>query len=490
MLMREDAITDPRKNITLLVLIVIVAGICKISVFLMVYTDDPSRIFSPDSASYVNTARAFLKTGRFAISPDRPDSPQVVRTPGYPFFIASIFFVFGDEKYPPLIITQLLLSLGTIIVTYRIVALIWGANVAVVSALLLTLDLPSFISSQQVLTETLFTFVLSVAIFSVIYTLRKPQHVVFLAVSHGVFLSFAILIRPIAYYLIVPIIVTFVLILRTSLALQWRKIGIAVMMLIIPWIILVGGWKLRNYSITGKAEFSYIQGVNLLFYRGADIIAQRDGIPFNEARQHLGYENYREVYPETRNWSNAQLSQHWKREGLRLICQYPGLFLKSQIWGAVKMMLGPGEHTFLAYVSDYREETGPGRDFFKLPLNVYMQKWIIDKTGFFIFFLLAENYLILLYSSIIFSLWQLIRAKKDSSSGYREKKNEMGIHLFIWILILYFIAISAGPEAYSRFRVPIMPLLSIYAGHGIYQIVRVVREWRHATKSSYERVRN
>ena len=57
------------------------------------------------------------------------------------------------------------------------------------------------------------------------------------------------------------------------------------MVSISPWIILVGGWQLRNYLITGKAEFSYVQGANLLFYRGAGIVAQRDSISFKEAQE-------------------------------------------------------------------------------------------------------------------------------------------------------------------------------------------------------------
>jgi hypothetical protein len=39
------------------------------------------------------------------------------------------------------------------------------------------------------------------------------------------------------------------------------------------------------------------------------------------------------------------------------------------------------------------------------------------------------------------------------------------------LLILYFVVLSSGPEAYPRFRVPIEPLLAMLAGVG-YQHLR------------------
>ncbi len=38
-----------------------------------------------------------------------------------------------------------------------------------------------------------------------------------------------------------------------------------------------------------------------------------------------------------------------------------------------------------------------------------------------------------------------------------------------WGLVAYFLLVSAGAEAYYRFRVPLMPILSVYAGAGLTQ---------------------
>ena len=450
-----------RRKTRILFFVILLGGVCKIALFFTVQSIASERIFSPDSPSYINTARVFLTTGHIAVSPDRPDAPQARRTPGYPLFIAGIFFFFG-ETWSALIVTQILLSLGTIIITYLIVSFVWDTRAAIISVCLLSLDIPSLVSSQKVMTETLFTFVLVVAILSVIAMFKTPRHAEFFLFSFGLALSVATLIRPISYYLLFPVIPCVIWILKTHFRFRRKKIIIAVLMLISPWMLLVGGWQLRNYIVTGKAEFSYIQGVNLLFYRGAGILAEREGIPFEEARDRLGYGRYAELHPETTGWSEAQLDWRWKHEGLQLIIQHPLYCLKSQIRGALTMLLGPGESPFLTYATDYQETSGPIGDVFRLSFKSYVQKWIIEKTGFFLLFLLAESHLLLVYTSIACSVWHL----------FKIENSQWGLHIVLWLILLYFIVISAGPEAYSRFRVPIMPIFCVYAGHGLSLILK------------------
>ena len=43
--------------------------------------------------------------------------------------------------------------------------------------------------------------------------------------------------------------------------------------------------------------------------------------------------------------------------------------------------------------------------------------------------------------------------------------------------ILYFVLVS-GPEAYPRFRVPIMPFMTILSGFGIEQLALLIRSRR------------
>jgi hypothetical protein len=64
---------------------------------------------------------------------------------------------------------------------------------------------------------------------------------------------------------------------------SWR-IGAA---LLVPFLLLVGGWMARNGVITGVPVLSTIEGVNLLEYRAAGAIAEEEDVSLDQARARL-----------------------------------------------------------------------------------------------------------------------------------------------------------------------------------------------------------
>ena len=138
------------------------------------------------------------------------------------------------------------------------------------------------------------------------------------------------------------------------------------------------------------------------------------------------------------------------------------------------MMLGTGWREFLRYLAGDKWETslegGPSKDVFKLSFTAYVQKWVIEKTGLFVLFFFAEMHLLVLYASCTVTMWQLIRTGKI----WRVKEGGLrGAHILILVSIayLFMVSISAGPEAYFRFRIPMMPLLAVYGGYGLIRIM-------------------
>ena len=448
--------TNKTTDIIYLAIIMLVVGIAKISLLFAFNMIERDKIFSPDSASYIDTARAFQQTGRFAVSPEKADVPQLIRTPGYSCFISMSFWLFG-ERYAPLIALQILLNLGILAMVYYSSNLLWGRTSAFLAVILLSFDIPLFISSLRILTETLFTFTLYLTLSFAVLLVKYSRHVYCFAFLQGFFLALTVLIRPIAYYLIILLSLVNIIFFRTELKLSWKKVAAAGLLFVSPYILIIGSWQIRNYQYSGTTEFSYIQGFNLLFYRGAGIIAQRDGISFREAQYHLGYKELVQSAPEQVLESIAELNQQWVQKSFQLFFQYPLLLLKDQFRGFLKMMFMPGEEHLLELISDVQETSGPIGDFFTISLRAYIKKWFYEKPGHFLLFLFAESSLMLLYLSIAFSFWRSSLTKGTPSR----------IHLILWGVIVYFIIISAGPEAYSRFRIPIIPLLAIYGGHGL-----------------------
>lgn len=214
---------------------------------------------------------------------------------------------------------------------------------------------------------------------------------------------------------------------------------------------------MRNFLTTGSSEFCHIKGRSLLHYRAAAIIAERDRTSLTEARSKI----YSSL-PNTEDWPEAKLYNLYAREGLSILRKYPLLSLKCTLRGIFYMLVGPGDTQLAKYLGlkDYVEKTGAMGDVFRLSFQQYISKWFFERTLQFAIFIFSITYLLFLYSGAICSLWQIIS----------EEEKRIFVHLFLWWVMLYFLIVSGGPEAYARLRVPIMPLLSIYAGAGLVRL--------------------
>jgi 4-amino-4-deoxy-L-arabinose transferase-like glycosyltransferase len=191
----------------LLSLIVAISLALKLSMWRFVADTDPARfLHQPDSQSYLDSAHALWQMGRFAVSPDQPEQPSTFRTPGYPAYLAVLYGFSGQDDVTIVILSQVLLSLGTIILVFWLSKRLWNGTVAVMAASLLLFDLPSFTSSLVVMSETLFTFILTCAIVEMVYLLRPhTRRKGLCAVIAGTLLGLATLIRPVSYYLVIVV---------------------------------------------------------------------------------------------------------------------------------------------------------------------------------------------------------------------------------------------------------------------------------------------
>jgi 4-amino-4-deoxy-L-arabinose transferase-like glycosyltransferase len=440
-------------------IILIAAFLIRFGLWAYINYQDPQRFIGGDTSSYIRTAKALLYGGTFSVTLERPDLPETIRTPGYPIYLAACFAVFG-VNLPIIVITQIFLSLGTIALVYGLVNSIGGYYAAVISALLLAFDLPSITYTLQVLSETLFTLMLVALIASGITILINPYRKYNYMLA-GIFLSMATMVRPISYYLIIPLgagLVAWTIVSK----LNWRAILIRLLLFGLPFLLIIGGWQLRNYLLIGDASVSQIEAVNMLAFRAAKIIALRDGTSMEEAIQTLGIKDITDI----RIWhQEVLLTDHWKEQALAIIKKYPGLFLRSSINGMLNVILGLGERPFMEIINGELVTIGPVDDLTRLPVLAYLQKWAVDNRLFFLAFLYALGYMFIIYLGVLLWLIMAIRQKHMTL-----------IDLLCWGVFFYFVLISAGPEAYSRFRAPLMPILVIYAALGLQLLIIPIRQ--------------
>jgi len=459
------------KELIYLFSIIAVILAVRLGVFLYVYSIDPSRNISPkygamtynsDAGTYQQLAINLLKTGSFS----NEGQLEISRTPGYPLFVASIYRIFGVNHFYAILI-QILISACTIIMTYLIARKIVGVNAALTSVFLLIFDFSSLYISQIIFTETLFTFTLVMAVTAglmIEWSDKKKRWAILL----GLMLAISTLIRPIIYFLIFPVIIGFAIAKWSSW--KWKNMVVILLLIMIPWSILIGGWKLRNFYHFGTFEFSTIMPHTLFTRRAPEVLRWRDGIGEREVTLKM-----QSFLPNREELSIDERNKLSKQVAISIIVKNPFIYLKALTHGIARMMFVPGEAelvTHLTYKGGELEKEGPAGDLLRLSFNDYMRKWLL-KSDDFLWFCCAFIYIIIFYICFVHGYWRAVVIERDNKF----------LHYFILGVILYLIILAAGSWANSRYRVPIMPLIAIYSGSGLWAFIQCFRPGRRLVES-------
>jgi len=417
----------------------------KSAVFLALYPRNPERIVGQDTATYERPALALLDTGRFAIDAAHPDIPATLVPPGYPAFIASIYFVFGERR-AVVIVAQILITLLTLWMVFMIGVRLWGRAAGALAMVALALDLLSFTYAQILFADTLFTAALVAACYAAVEHLLTGR--LRWAVGFAAALAIATLVRPISYYLFWPIVVA--ILIR-----EWRgrhsvaRFAAVAVSLSLPWILLVGSWRAHNQRMIGRAQVSDIQSVNLLLYRAAGVVAIRDSISFFDAQKRLA-----ESLPDPNGRSRGEIDALYEREALRILAAHPLLFLRMEAFGLVKVVAGSARAEFLHYYGGEPYEDTPsgavGLTAAEAKAKFAGHEWVVVPV------LYVFVHLGLLYAAALYGIW----------IGFRRPGPRAPLILLAAVGI-YLALVAAGPEAYARFRVPIMPCIALFAGAGL-----------------------
>jgi Dolichyl-phosphate-mannose-protein mannosyltransferase len=399
-------------------------------VFITIHYHQDSIILMPDSSSYTNSAEALLRTGHFTVSPDNPE-PQVARTPGYPVFLALVIWLFGKDYHFSLTIIQVLINFITIAVATYIANELWDLKTAMFVTSLLFFDILSLIYSQNLLSETLFTFFLIVSILPIVKGVKNNNWGYINSLLSGTLIALTTLIRPITLHMIILLIPIYFYVIKTIVS-SWRKSLLYTIIYLIPWIVLIQGWQVRNYMVAGTSDFATVK-YKKLWVSGAGILAKIKHIPLDEAMLEIidNRKGYKSINLNDAKW--------YASKGIRLVREHPIIFFQTSFEGMVATIIGPGIGTIKVWIP---------------------KKEIWGALGIF-----SILFIIISYTGGLTWVWHI-----------RHETGMMQAHIVILTVISYFIMLSAWPDCYSRYRVPIIPLLSLYGGRGLFILFRIVHE--------------
>src|SRR5436190_18459744 len=147
-----------------------------------------------DQGGYQQLGAAMAKSGEFTRYPDSPVFiPEVIRTPGYPAFVAVIYRVFG-ERTLPVAIAQAGVFVLICLLVFAITRRIAGDRAATVAAFITALFPPLPYYGALVLTEVCTTFMLMAAMLICLRAIQQGRTRDF--VLAGVLFSATTIARP------------------------------------------------------------------------------------------------------------------------------------------------------------------------------------------------------------------------------------------------------------------------------------------------------
>jgi 4-amino-4-deoxy-L-arabinose transferase-like glycosyltransferase len=246
---------------------VMILGVCMLArggAVLTVFATNPRVATQGDTRSYVMPALALLHYGRFSRSPRDPE-PEFVRTPGYPAFIAAISGIFGEHE-AALLLAQVVLSSLTILVVYWLGTRMWSVGVGLLAAAMTLIEPLQLFSTGTISSESLATLLVTLVAAAgfVLFSQARPK--VRWPLLLGVAIAAATMVRPVTYYL--PLLVVGILAyIALRRGMSYRR-GLKVLaVFLVPFLVVIGGWQLRNREAVGSWRFSEVEAKNLYLTR-------------------------------------------------------------------------------------------------------------------------------------------------------------------------------------------------------------------------------
>ncbi len=401
----------------------------------------PSSLFFPwssgDSRGYQQIALNLLAGHGFSWSTSPPFEPNLYRTPVYPVFLAGVYAIFSPGSRAVYLLQAAISSVVCCLI-YVIARQFWNRHRAVVAALLCCTDAFAAHYVGSIMTETVFTLLMSCGVFLLVRGYETGQSRT-MALA-GALLGLAVLCRPESVFFPLFAAATLTWVSpskRTSLRLGLVLAGCA-MLATAPW--LVRNWRLTN------GVFLVNRGPGVSFWQSA-----HPGYDHNRYRFVEGLERRDEtvaLFLATKGECDlGALEPLLWRAGMRQIRQDPCGYLRRRLL-------------------DYSHLWIPSGDFLLGEHNVSFGRALATKR----FGLMTIKVLLLLAIGIVPFLLAVF--------GLVLNRSHLGRLWPVWVFPFY-VALSRLPfDLEPRHSLPARPYLMLFAALAIVEFwTRLQRHW-------------
>ena len=305
-----------------------------------------------DEHDYDQLARNLLDHGEFTFHPG--GTATSIRPPLYPAVVAFVYRFAGSGNFAAVRILQACLSLMTVVIAYCLGREIVGNRTALWLAGLCCFY-PSLLAyTNLLLTETLFTLLLTSACYAIVLTLKRNS--IGWAAAGGVALGLAALTRSVVW--LAPLFLAIYLLLACRNGVV-RRLAVAAA-LVVGFAIVVGPWAVRNTRLQGTfVAIDTMGGRNFMMgnYRYTPLYRSWDAISIEGDRSWI--HEVCAVCPPAELTTQGQVDKAALRLGLQFVREHPGLTIQRAVvkffdfWGLERELVAGAGHGLYGDVSTF-----------------------------------------------------------------------------------------------------------------------------------------
>ena len=429
-----------------------------LALFSAVFYQGEGVLHLSDSGNYIGLAESIVGGHGFS---DGNGLPHFLYLPGYSFFLAVSFFLFGGLW--PALITQIFLSSLVPVMILRIGRILeFFPKINLAGALLSALEPHLVIFSIVYMTEALygFLFMASILFFARLVKSGLTANAFSLSIVFGL----AAYVK-VSNYLILIFLISAVFYLRLIKA-DVKKIFAVYIIIFSVFIAVVFPWFLRNFLHSGLWRMSSHEAYNLYVYDGASILSLRDGITYEEGKT-ARVDSWRQEtggdVAAVRN--NLELSEKMHKQGKEFVIKNLGSALKLFFLTFISFWTSHNYAYFFTYFFAVLEKPA----YIIPPTQLLFQGNFTETFYGTVRFISSPYYIVSLagkFASLViavFSFWG-IGALYSSGGSFQRS-----FAVFTALLFIYFSLVSfgAGFGIEGRIRYPVEPLIILFAVFGI-----------------------
>ena len=194
--------------------VILVIGALRFGLFMNAYQQDRALVIDPDTLSYQLLSQSIFERGKY----ERVnDIAEAHRPPLYPAYLAMNYAIFGKSNLLAPVLLQHIMTLLIASMMAYLAFRLGGPIAATLAPLLYLTEFTSFYYANEILSETLFTFILSVSVTTLAVGIHKNSVNHWWVLVAGITLTAAVFVRP------VGLLLTYPAALLLSAVVYWRS---------------------------------------------------------------------------------------------------------------------------------------------------------------------------------------------------------------------------------------------------------------------------